>query len=399
MLNRTTNLDIVEYFQNGRNFQRMGLLEEAAQQFLSVIKLDSPSASAYFNMGSIRFQQHKYEEAIRYYKAGLDLTRSGLPAQHESVHADLGKSYEMLGKWDEALYHLNKALDLNPNHQAAQRRKRRVLEEKYKYEILQREAQSAIKWAAASKSKSIDIERLMVYFDEIASEEIRTQIRRLLARIYLELGDKFDCYPQQKIKIFFLSGLEEIQRLLLPQWATGQYDGNIIIVCRDKEKIDLSLLYVVLRHEYVHLLVNMLTNGQCPTWLNEGLARYYSRGLLHSEKEILLQTVRQNLYIPLKHLKDSFSYLSKERIRLAYIESCSAVEFMMENYGMKKIKKLLHLLETGKSFPESLMYSLGKNAKQHFILNLLKRCGQAFTTTSEKELEAQWLTWVMESYK
>lgn len=430
--NRTTNLDaVVEHFQSGLSFQRQGLLEEAARQFLRVIELDGCSASAYFNMGAICFQQCRYEEAIRHYKAGLNLAPqprcSSLLAQHASVHADLGKTYEMLGKWDEALYHLNKALDLNPTHEAAQRRKRRVLEEKNKYEMFLKQAKLAIESIPTSDNINAAVtERFVVKFDEGAPEEFRTPICRLLEQIYTELGGKFDYYPQQNLKIFVLNASQkERSQLSLPRWAAGRYvrrvpmesqfvptksgdsfgDGSIAIARTDdfvlrwrtRESSDLSLLYVVLRHEYVHLLVNTLTNGQCPMWLNEGLAGYYARGLLNSERETLLQVVKQNRYIPLKHLERSFSHLSKGQIRLAYIESCSVVEFMMETYGMTKIKKLLHSLGMGKSFGESLIYSLSAAKKRRFTVNSKKR--HTFVATSQKKLETQWLTWVMDCYK
>ncbi|MBM3239133.1 tetratricopeptide repeat protein [Candidatus Poribacteria bacterium] len=413
MYNGTANLDTaMEHFQNGRNFQRQGLLEEAAQQFLRVIKLDEHSASAYFNMGAICFQRHQYEEAIGYYKAGLKLA-----PQNVSAHADLGKTYEMLAEWDEALYHLNKALDLHPTHEAAQRRKRRILEEKPKYEILREQVKSAIVSSkrqtfrkslveefslseAIPTSDNINaavIERFVVKFSEGVSEEVRKPICCLLERIYIELGSEFDYYPQQNIKVFVLHTLpKESPQFLLPQWAVGQYDGSITIVWRAQEKPDLTFLYVVLQHEYVHLLVNLLTNGKCPMWLNEGLARYHSRGLLDSDKKILLQAVKQNRYIPLKHLEYNFSYLNKERVRLAYIESCSIVEFMMKTYGMKKIKQLLHSLGMDKSFNESLMCSQGQTLR---FLRKLRTRGQACGMNSPKELETQWLMWVMDCYK
>jgi tetratricopeptide (TPR) repeat protein len=112
MYSKATNSDIVmEHFQSGRDFQQQGLLEKAAQQFLKVIKLDGRSASAYFNVGAICFQQHQYEEAICHYKAGLELA-----PQNVSVHADLGKTDDMLARWDEALSPVHKALHLNPTH-------------------------------------------------------------------------------------------------------------------------------------------------------------------------------------------------------------------------------------------------------------------------------------------
>jgi tetratricopeptide (TPR) repeat protein len=450
MYNMAINSDnVMEHFQNGRNFQRQGLLEEAAQQFLRVIKLDEHSASAYFNMGAICFQRHQYEEAICYYKAGLKLA-----PQNVSAHADLGKTYEMLAKWDESLYHLNKALDLHPTHEAAQRRKRRILEEKHKYEILREQVKSAIEPKFSSKRQTFRFrqaqsggkslikrnteesnlieaiptsdninaaasEHFVVNFNEGVHEEVRKPIYGLLERIYIELGSAFDYYPQQNIKVLVLLcslrsptpsayGLrskpvlialpKESPQFLLPQWAVGQYDGSITIVWRAQEKPDLTFLYVVLQHEYVHLLVNRLANGKCPMWLNEGLARYHSRGLLDSEKEILLQAVKQNRYIPLKHLEYSFSHLNKEQVRFAYMESCSVVEFMMETYGMKKIKKLLHSLGMDKSFNESLMCSLRTNQRCRLMVNSSSDGGQTFGMTSQK-LETQWLTWTMDCYK
>ena len=390
MYDRITNSNtIVEHFQNGLNFQRQGLLKEASRQFWRVIELDGHSANAYFNMGAICFQQHQYEEASRHYKAGLELV-----PQNVSAYADLGKTYEMLGKWDEALECLNNALDLNPNHEPAQRRKRRILEEKHKYGILWERAKSVIESIPDSDNiNSTVVERFVVNFDKDVSEEVRTTICRLLVGIYTELGSKFDYYPQQNIEVFVFQNPPRKGPQLLPHWAAGRYDGSIAILWREQEKTDLSLLYVVLRHEYVHLLVNMLTNGQYPTWLNEGLARYYARGLLNSEKEILLQVVEQNRYIPLKYLERSFNHLNKSQIRLAYMESCSAMEFMVETYGMAKIKKLLHLLGIGKSFNESLRCSLKIGNRQIF------NEGQIFVMTPQKELETQWLRWVMDCYK
>ena len=394
MYNRTTNLDtITEHFQNGRNFQRRGLLEEAARQFLKVIKLDSRSASAYFNIGAIYFQQHRYEEAVCHYKAGLELA-----PQHASAHADLGKTYEMLTKWDEGLYHLDKALNLNPTHEVAQRRKRRILEEKHKYEMLREQAKSVIESMPTSDNiNAVAIERFTVNFDEKVPEQVRIPIHRLLERIYTELGSNFDYYPQQNIKVFVLYTSQEEKLQLFPQWAVGRYDGSI--VCQIQEKPNLSLIYVVLQHEYVHLLVNMLTNGRYPIWLNEGLAKYHARGLLNSEKEILLQAVKQNRYIPLKDLESNFSYLHKRQIRLAYMESCSVVEFMIETYGMTKIKKLLHSLRMGKSFNESLICSLSTAKKRRFMVNSPPDEDQVLAMISQKELETQWLTWVMDCYR
>jgi hypothetical protein len=103
--------------------------------------------------------------------------------------------------------------------------------------------------------------------------------------------------------------------------------------------------------------------------------------------------VEQNRYIPLEYLEHSFNHLNKSQIRLAYMESCSAVEFMVETYGMAKIKKLLHFLGRGKSFNESLICSLKKGKRQLFDES------KTSMLPPKKKFETQWLTWVMNCYK
>ncbi len=368
--------DQLEHFNQGITLQRQECFEEAAQEFLAALKLNNRSARTHFNLATIRYRQYRYEEAIAHYAAGLEIVPTEAIA-----HLDLGKTYEMVGEWDKALYHLNKALELKPNHQTALRRIQRVREEKQMYSALLGEIYLELKSVREPENADIaELEHFNVKFDE-GMEGIRKPICHLLEHAYVELGRDFDCYPARKIEVSVLCSFNQIQNncvnsttVEMPRWAAGIYNGGIMLLWRSQKRVNLSLLYVVLRHEYTHLLIDRLTKGRSPAWLAEGLAELKARSLLDTEWQILRKTISTGNRIPLKQLEGNFNKLDKTEARLAYIESRTVVEFMIKNYGMEKIKTLLYYLGMGKSFNKSLASLLGLGCK---------------------ELESQWLDWVL----
>ena len=374
----------LEHFNQGIVLQRQGCFEEAAEEFLAVLKLNNSSARAHFNLATIRYRQYRYEEAIAHYAAGVEIKPSEAIA-----HLDLGKTYEMVGEWDKALYHLNKALELEPHHQTASRRIRRVTEEKEMYSALSGEIYLELK--SVSEPEHFDMARLEhfdVKFDEgIDCEKIQKPICHLLEHVYLQLGRDFDCYPARKIEVCVLCSSNQVHNsendcvniatLEMPQWAAGIYNGGITLIRRSQKRVNLSLLYVVLRHEYTHLLVDRLAKGRSPTWLAEGLAELKARCLIDTEWQMLRKMISAGNRIQLKQLEGNFNRFDKAEARLAYIESRAVVEFMVEDYGMAKIKRLLYYLGMGKSLNKSLASTLGMGYK---------------------ELESQWLNWVVATH-
>src|SRR5262245_9395530 len=127
--------------------------------------------------------------------------------------------------------------------------------------------------------------------------------------------------------------------------------------------------YQTILHEYVH----SLTSGEqwrLPTWLNEGIADYYSTFTVHGEdKEIVIghpiahyvQLLRRSFLLPLETIiavnRDSKLYNETEKKNLFYAQSWALVHYLLlGNQGNRRGQFL--------QFINSLMS--GKNVNQAF---------------------------------
>lgn len=155
-------------------------------------------------------------------------------------------------------------------------------------------------------------------------------------------------YPGSPVSISIVNtnGAVTSQRLM-PRWASGCYDGGVrLSYCAAGEPV-LSILYALLRHEWVHLLIHHLAHGRCPVWLDEGLAQSIARPMFQSERRDLQQAVQMECLLPSALLNKPFNQLPAKYRKLAYIQSTAVAEFLIHQFGFPKIRKLLHQLGSG----------------------------------------------------
>ena len=173
-------------------------------------------------------------------------------------------------------------------------------------------------------------------------------IYRLVHKTRTELGELLGCYPLVRVPISITNtngtaGSEPS----LPKWASGCYDGGIhLAYCAAGEPV-LSILYALLRHEWVHLLVHHLTEGHCPMWLNEGLAQSLARPMFRSERFALEHVIQKKRLLPFSTLSEPFSELPTKSRKLAYIQSAAIADFLIKGFGFPKIRELLDELSNG----------------------------------------------------
>jgi hypothetical protein len=177
--------------------------------------------------------------------------------------------------------------------------------------------------------------KFKVLFSGYEHGEIKKTVLEILKEAYASIGSQINHYPENPITVILYTqrGFFDITRA--PGWAGGLYDGKIRIPVKNTAGKE-TMLRRVLFHEYTHALVRSMT-AQCPLWLNEGLAEYFSSQ----------PSQRIDQIIPLKLLERSFPSGDPRAVLLAYIESYSAVSYLIERYGLYRMKDLLLTLGKG----------------------------------------------------
>ncbi len=303
----------------------------------------SALALSYFQQAATCYQQARYVESIQHYLSGLRYDKS-----RSHIYADLAKAYEMVGKWEQALVYLDIALELCPDSPTVLRRKARINEEKEYYQALIRESRLVDDLPSDFTSKNLlrpqnVIERqfFKLTVQPAVSPETVWYICQLIEKTHSEVGILLDCYPRHPISISIINTHDAARQTDIPKWASGRYDGHIHLnYCADGEP-ELGVLYALIRHEWTHLLVDILTHGNCPIWLNEGLAQTVARPLLSFEKLALQQAAKNGTLPTLSELSQPFTELSTSERKIAYLHSAAIVATLIDDGGFRSIRQLL----------------------------------------------------------
>jgi tetratricopeptide (TPR) repeat protein len=144
-----------------------------------------------------------------------------------------------------------------------------------------------------------------------------------------------------------------------PSWSEGAFDGKIRIVLT-KYKNNIALLKSTIVHEYTHAVIQDLTNGNIPRWFNEGIAKYmeYKYGL-PPRINYLAQAFNSNNIIEWDKINDAIVSPNVNLAMLAYQQSFNFVYYMVQRYGMSKLRALLDLLGTNMAFDTAVLQTYG----------------------------------------
>ncbi|MYF99618.1 tetratricopeptide repeat protein [Candidatus Poribacteria bacterium] len=313
----------------------------------------SAVALSYFQQAATYYQQARYVEAIQHYLSGLKYDKS-----RYHIYADLAKAYEMVGKWEQALVYLDRALKLCPDSPTVLRRQARIKEEKTYYQTLISQidlVDNATRQfdPTINTENSVRPQHIVEYkFFKLTVEPAVTPktlwyICQLIERAHDEVGLHLDCYPNNQVCISIINTYDAPTQTNLPKWASGRYDGNILLkYCADEEP-ELGVLYSLIRHEWTHLLVELLTHGKCPIWFNEGLAHTIARPLLSYEK-LSLQQADENGTLPtISELNQPFTTFGVSERKIAYLQSSAIVASLIDEGGFSSIRQFLSLIGNG----------------------------------------------------
>ncbi len=327
----------------------------------------SSIALSYFQQAAACYQQARYVESIQHYLSGLRYDQS-----RYHIYADLAKAYEMVGKWEQALAYLDTALQLCPDSPTVLRRKARIKEEKAYYQSIIRESQLVdeppLNFSSTLESKNlphpqnvIEHQSFILTVQPVVAPKTLWYICQLIKKTYNDVGTQLDRYPSDQISISIMNTHDAPMQMGIPKWASGRYDGHIHLnYCADGEP-ELGVLYALIRHEWTHLLVDLITHGNCPIWLNEGLAQTIARPLLSFEKLSLQQADKNGALPTLSELNQPFSQLSTSERKIAYLQSAAIVATLINEGGYPSIRQLLCLLGNGAPIETAMRQTYKEN--------------------------------------
>jgi tetratricopeptide (TPR) repeat protein len=172
-----------------------------------------------------------------------------------------------------------------------------------------------------------------------------------------QVGAELGMFPEARVPVGIYKRTDYKTVTDSPDWSGGLYDGKIRLPFGALNEIT-PVMRGVLYHEYAHVVVFELTRGNCPLWLNEGIAEMFGRMQYNRPLPELGRAVRAGTLLDIRKLEAGFSNFSPSAASLAYQESYSLVNYMVTTFGWHRIRLILSSLGSGLSFEESVTASL-----------------------------------------
>jgi hypothetical protein len=133
----------------------------------------------------------------------------------------------------------------------------------------------------------------------------------------------------------------------------------------------------VLRHELTHAVIDQRTQGNCPHWVQEGIAQFLDGTDVVAAENWLRRD--PSPLIPLFRIEGPFRDREPRSREKAYRESASAVSFLVSRVGRKGLLFLIQRLGEGQPFERALLETglsyaeLGRDWEASLSLGVLRK--------------------------
>jgi tetratricopeptide (TPR) repeat protein len=214
------------------------------------------------------------------------------------------------------------------------------------------------------------------YQGDATSPGLQQQLLATLENHYRDLALQLNYEPGENIIVILYTQKEFVDITEAPSWAGALNDGKLRIPIRGVAAMNPDLERV-LKHELTHSFLRSLTDGRCPTWLNEGMAQLMEPRSSSAFASRLAPLFQQRREIPFSVLERSFTRYSDLQAQVAYAESLSAVEYLRDRFGMGEVQRMLRNIGSGVEPELALRQSTGMDysALQQRLSEYLAKAG------------------------
>lgn len=196
------------------------------------------------------YNQRDLDKALQYAKES-----AAQRPDHADTHALLGQLYYLRQDLGKAEEHWKRALKLSPGRE----------------DLIQALDRLRTEAGIEKTFARSDTHPFVVRFAEQQVLVDGLWLRLTLRDAYRQIGQSFEYFPDHPITVLLYpeSDFEKVKGLGHP--VGGLYDGKIRLPVHSGQTTG-GELKRVLWHEFTHALVHDLSKGNCPLWLNEGIA-------------------------------------------------------------------------------------------------------------------------------
>lgn len=323
---RILNL-VGSYNIKGWEMYRSKNYEDSMEQFEASLKI-KVTAKGYLGKGMVLMAYGDTEDAMENFESSLGLVSSS------DAHMMMGIILYQENRLVDAKVHFEKVIAIIP---------------------LKREASAYLSKISRELIEDDFIENkgshFVVKYEGAEEGEAGYLVSMLLEEAYFDVGSDLGFYPKDMITAILYRDRQFSDVTRSPSWAGGLYDGKIRLPIGGINSKTEDLKRVVF-HEYTHALIHRITGGNCPAWLNEGIAQH-EEGRVSIERAIAIIKSRKNI-ISLKKLEKSFIGLSSSQAPVAYATSLMAVEYLISQLGIYNVRAILDNLKSGMSGEEAV---------------------------------------------
>jgi len=327
------------------------LLLAQSSQLTAVFAADEPSS---FSKAVTAYKDHQLEEA---------LARAKEAVRQEPGHVDayvlLGELYYLKQEMGKARQNWEQALKLAPSRQDVRQRLEKLKEEEPLEGGLARSDTYPFVVRFAQEEMPVDLGAL----------------RGLLRDTYRLVGQQFEYFPDHSITVILYPATDFEQIKGASHRVAGMYDGKIrlpLTKTKPGKPIPASVeLQRVLWHEYTHALVYDLAKGNCPIWLNEGLATLEESRVQALSMKEFQEAFREGTILRWTDLwKQEYD---SSRLILLYQQSHMVTRYLVKRWGWSGMVRVLKNL--GRGYP-------------------LEDAFRAEDKSAPATIEADWLSWL-----
>jgi len=172
-----------------------------------------------------------------------------------------------------------------------------------------------------------------------------------------QVGAELGHFPEARVPVAIYKRNDFKTVTDSPDWSGGVYDGKIRLPFGAMKEIT-PPMRGVLYHEYAHVVIFDLTRGNCPLWLNEGIAEMFGRMQFNRPMSELGRAARKGSFADFRKLEAGFGGLSTAEASLAYQQSYAMVNYIVTTYGWHRVEQVLTDLGDGMNTEEAIADAL-----------------------------------------